>query len=172
MLIASALHPHRPSLAKEIEDLLGPTLYETYASNLKLKTDLKGRGKHYTGGALPPPPKLAMAPGKPLELSGTLRMDASTASLSAASATGGSLGGTRTSEVATHQITWTKFGPIPSHSYVEAERLDSFDDWFARFGKPANLVGSQAASKWTRSGRVIGGAKSQVISMKPGNLTR
>lgn len=151
---------------------MGPTLYETYASNLKLKTDLKGRGKHYTGGALPPPPKLAMAPGKPLELSGTLRMDASTASLSAASATGGSLGGTRTSEVATHQITWTKFGPIPSHSYVEAERLDSFDDWFARFGKPANLVGSQAASKWTRSGRVIGGAKSQVISMKPGNLTR
>ena len=113
-----------------------------------------------------------MAPGKQLELSGTLRMDASTASLSAASATGSSSGGARAGGVSTHQITWTKFGPIPSHSYVDAERLESLDDWFARYGKPANLAGSQAASTWTRSGRVIGGARSQVISMTPGNLTR
>lgn len=115
--LATAL---RPSLSKEIEDVLGPELFEVYQANLKPKVAANGRGASYTGTAAPALPKPALAPGVRLEKSGTLKR--TPAAVSA---------GAKTME--THQVMWTSYGPIPSHSYVESERIDSLEEWFVRY---------------------------------------
>jgi hypothetical protein len=79
-----------------------------------------------------------MAPGKSLEKSGTLKAPPSLDSTlnstgeKGTSASTGEMGQPVAHAIETHQITWTPYGPIPSHSYVESERIDSLDEWFAR----------------------------------------
>jgi hypothetical protein len=87
---------HSPTQAKEIEELLGPDLYDVYASNLKLKIAPNGRGAAVTGGTLPAPPKLALAPGQPLEKSGTLKRPSGATST-------GPMGESVAREVSTHR---------------------------------------------------------------------
>jgi hypothetical protein len=41
-----------------------------------------------------------------------------------------------------------------------------------RFGRAADSHGQHANTKWTASKRLVGGARSQVVAMKPGSMTR
>ncbi|KAJ1628347.1 hypothetical protein T492DRAFT_875311 [Pavlovales sp. CCMP2436] len=154
------------SQAKEIELLLGPNLYDLYASSLSLQVAANGRGAAVTSPCvLPALPLPALAPGLSLEKTATF-------SRSTTATSTGPTGETTTREAKAHSVTWSPYGPIPSHAYVESERVDSLDEWFDRFGKPAVSHGQHASTKWTPSKRLIGGARSQVIAMKPGSLTR
>ena len=114
-----------PSLSKEIEDALGPELFGVYSRNLRVKVATDGRGAACTGTSVPALPRPPLTPGRPLEKSGTLKRRPASSSDAPADPAGAR-------EIETHQVTWTSCGPIPSHSYVEAERIDSLDEWFAR----------------------------------------
>lgn len=124
-------------VAGEIESLLGPKLYDTYVENLKPRISSKGRGARYEGGFAPPLPKPTLAPGVPLELSGTLKLPSPPPPPAAPVGAEGSELAALTAppsapRTQTHQVMWTSFGPMPNHAYVEGERLGTLDDWFDR----------------------------------------